>query len=74
MIPVRQFVCLGCGGPRRISHEIAPGHYMYAPCDECGEIGLVRKDDNYLPPIKRPKKANREPYERSRYRGGKLHA
>lgn len=72
MIPKREFICLECGAPRTRFWEIRTGEHQYAPC-ECGAIGLERANDNYLAPIERKKKSNVEPYERSRYRGGKLH-
>lgn len=64
------FVCIDCGEPRRTFREVSAGTYQYDPCESCGAIGIERQGD--LAPITRKKKANRDIYERSRYRGGKL--
>lgn len=65
-----EIVCLKCGGPREIEKQPEPGVTIYRRCGACGEIGIRRVNDSYR--HFNVKKPVREPYERSRYRGGKL--
>ncbi len=61
--------CLGCGLPRQVDlARMTPGVVPYLACPACGAIGVRRANGPYVP-APHVKKASRDLYERSRYRG-----
>lgn len=68
--PKARIGCYACGAPRAIDlGRSIPGEYRYLPCAACGEVRIIAASAH---DGTRPKKAAREMYERSRYRGARL--